>query len=724
MKLISIKGKNVGLLRGEFEFQFDGSLTVITGPIGSGKSTLLTMIRASLTNSFPNNASSWVSWNLEAGDISYFVASWKIGSKTLHIAKCLAGDRRFSSMGIPRLRIEHDSGLIEDVESSREALERTQSLIPIPASVIDGHLVVDQDSITAPVASTPAKFKETLHILTKASEMETIRCGVRDLMVSVVVPDVDQPLAEAVSEYNSLIGEQAARQGEHDCAMRTLKGLNIDAIKQKLADLEKAAATEGQRNDLLRRISEETNRANQLQVRLSSESANLDRLCRQEADTREDAKMAKEILYSADLLLQANERRKRLLAESESAQATLGSLLNQGPVQPAEEKPDADAESTCLDNLSKIKTSEAELTKALELARQGRCTVCGQSTELCAEDLDRSTLALADVVEVKQLLERQLTSIRHSGRTWKTYEDSLRTYEAAATKAMERAARTQAELDEIGDIAPMTQQMKSELNLKASNHDMLLRSISSAESGVTSLQGHIRTAGEISADLEQRVRALPVQKFDANEQARLLKSKDDADRLTDEVMRLRGVLQQLQLSVERAKSKVDAQEQRKASVEPIRNFRAVLSKVGDALAKDSLPRIISLQYIKAVNERLDFYLQTIRADFTAYIDENLEFMARKNDGLIHAARRLSGGQKQQASVCYLLAVNDVFASTLGVLALDEPSGAMQESNSRDLAEAFSYLARLGQASGRQFIVITHSPALAAHGCSHIELQGA
>jgi DNA repair exonuclease SbcCD ATPase subunit len=98
-------------------------------------------------------------------------------------------------------------------------------------------------------------------------------------------------------------------------------------------------------------------------------------------------------------------------------------------------------------------------------------------------------------------------------------------------------------------------------------------------------------------------------------------------------------------------------------------------------------------------------------------------MARKNDGLVHSAKRLSGGQKQQASVCYLLAVNDVFASTLGVLALDEPSGAMQESNSRDLAEAFSYLARLGQASGRQFIVITHSPALAAHGCRHIELEG-
>ena len=127
--------------------------------------------------------------------------------------------------------------------------------------------------------------------------------------------------------------------------------------------------------------------------------------------------------------------------------------------------------------------------------------------------------------------------------------------------------------------------------------------------------------------------------------------------------------------------------------------------------------------MKKLNERLAFYLEMIHADFSAYIDDSLEFMARKSDGMVHHAKRLSGGQKQQASVCYLLAVNDVFASTLGVLALDEPSGAMQESNSQDLAEAFNYLAKMGQATGRQFIVITHSGALAALGCRNISLEG-
>jgi len=66
MKLISVEGQNVGLLRGKFSYEFDGSMTVITGPIGCGKSTILTMVRASLTNVFPGSASTWASWKLDA----------------------------------------------------------------------------------------------------------------------------------------------------------------------------------------------------------------------------------------------------------------------------------------------------------------------------------------------------------------------------------------------------------------------------------------------------------------------------------------------------------------------------------------------------------------------------------------------------------------------------------------------------------------------------------
>ena len=98
-------------------------------------------------------------------------------------------------------------------------------------------------------------------------------------------------------------------------------------------------------------------------------------------------------------------------------------------------------------------------------------------------------------------------------------------------------------------------------------------------------------------------------------------------------------------------------------------------------------------------------------------------MVKKSDGLVHRANRLSGGQKQQASISYLLAVNDVFASSLGVLAMDEPTGSMQEENAKDVAEAFSKLLQIGKQTKRQFIVITHSETLASYGEVRIDLRG-
>jgi DNA repair exonuclease SbcCD ATPase subunit len=288
---------------------------------------------------------------------------------------------------------------------------------------------------------------------------------------------------------------------------------------------------------------------------------------------------------------------------------------------------------------------------------------------------------------------------------------------------MAKAAEVDQELQTLQDLPVMTAQIKAGFIHIVGNYDMLERGINSANNSVSAIKGHIQSQLDMISLIDNKLEDIPLARYDANEYARLQKVHEDGLLLKQKADKLGGSLEALVQSVERAKTKVDVYEKRAASVKPIENFRKVLDKVNEILMKDGLPRLLSLQYMQKLNDRLAFYLSTINADFSAYIDENLEFMARKSDGLVHAAKRLSGGQKQQASVCYLLAVNDVFASTLGVLALDEPSGAMQESNSRDLAEAFNYLSKVGQHTNRQFIVITHSNSLSALGCKNIALEG-
>lgn len=723
MKLLSLKGRNIGLLKGDFEFEFDDALTVITGPIGCGKSTILTMIRASLTNSFPGNAASWASWGTPPQEACYFVVSWRIGNKVLHIAKAVAGEKKFGTLNIPRLRIEHDDGKVEEVFGSKEALERTHALIPVPANIIDGHLIVDQDSITAPVSATPAKFKEIIHTLTRTNEMENMRSQVRDVLMTVTVPDVQGPLQEALTEKNLAEGEMNRMAEELKSLQQRFKAVDIDAVNTRLTELEILKKNDDKRSELEAQRKTSIAAHAQLQSQLKVYESSLASMLEEKEAKTAAAEEANKMLYSADALIATSKQRISLQAQAAKLAKDLQACIGNQPVEPAEERPDEEAEHWVLDKLNDTKQNHAISLRRLNLARQGSCPECGTSTTLCEHDLTQLQADVTKLSENMDMLNTTLVHVRQLKRTWTQYDNDLKDYHVCVETTMAKAAEVNQALENIQDIPDMTVELKQQISKTVSAFDILKNSISSMQNSISSIQGHIVSQEGMTKLVESQLANIPEARYDDFEYARLSKVSQDAAGLRDQITRLNGNFDMAVKNFERAKQKLETQEKRAAAVKPIERFRSILDKVNGVLMKDGLPRILSLQYMQKLNERLAFYLNTINADFTAFIDENLEFMAKKSDGLLHHAKRLSGGQKQQASVCYLLAVNDVFASTLGILALDEPSGAMQESNSRDLAEAFNYLAKMGQQTGRQFIVITHSNALAAYGCKQIALEG-
>ena len=723
MKLLSLKGRNIGLLKGDFEFEFDDALTVITGPIGCGKSTILTMIRASLTNSFPGNASSWASWGTPPQEACYFVVSWRIGNKVLHIAKAVAGEKKFGALNIPRLRIEHDDGKVEEVFGSKEALEKTHALIPVPASIIDGHLIVDQDSITAPVSSTPAKFKEIIHTLTRTSEMEAMRSQVRDVLMTVTVPDVQGPLQEAQIEKNLTEGEMNRLAEEIKNLETEYTEIDINAVNIRLETLERLKQNDDKRTQLESQRKTGVSAYSQLNAQLKNQEASLASLLADKQSRQVEAEQSTKDLYSADMLIAATKQKIVLQGKAAQLAKELQACISSQPVEPQEERPAEGAETWVIDKLNEIKQAHAIALRRLNLAKQGNCPECGTTTTLCKHDLTKLQEEVSNLSADIATLGDALAEVRRLTKAWNQHDIDVKDYQVCVETTMAKATEVQQGLDNLQDTPDMTVEMKQQLARKVSAFDMLKNQISTLENSISAVQGHMESQKGMLELIDNQLADIPPARYDDHEYARLTKSSQDAAQLSTSITRLKGNFDMAVKSFDRAVQKLEIQEKRAAAVKPIERFRSVLDRVNAVLMKDGLPRIMSLQYMQKLNDRMAFYLNTIHADFTAFIDENLEFMAKKSDGLVHHAKRLSGGQKQQASVCYLLAVNDVFASTLGVLALDEPSGAMQESNSRDLAEAFNYLAKMGQQTGRQFIVITHSNALAAHGCKQIALEG-
>ena len=723
MKLISLKGRNIGLLKGDFEFHFDDALTVITGPIGCGKSTILTMVRASLTNSFPGNASSWASWGVSPQEACYFVATWRIGDKVLHIAKCVSGDKQFAALNIPRLTIEKDSGEVEEITSSREALEKTLAMIPVPASIIDGHLIVDQDSITAPVSSTPAKFKEIIHTLTRTNELENMRSSIRDVLMTVTVPDVEEQLVQAKADVNVDYGERDRLNHVLAALANAANSIKINEVNSRLNELEAIKRANDRKAQIQSELVGINTQIAQFSVNLNTLTARLTQTNNRLTTLAPTIEESKKVVYSAAALLKANARKKALQTQQKECFEKLDLLQNSSPVKPEFDMPTNEQIENALDASNSAWQEITTTKKKIELAEKGQCPECGNSTSVCEADLDKLNIKVQECIALKANFDSIVTALRSHKTMWADYEVAAKKWIDSVQAITDKCEEISAELASMQDTPEIDESVIAQHSKTVEEYEGLNRQKANLESQVATVTTHKANQESALESRNKELETLGNEQFDINEHARLSKLVNDHLEIRMNISQTQGSLENSIKALERSQSRVKLLEDRAAQAKPIQKFRNILERAASALVKDGLPKLLSLQYMGKLNERLAFYLTTINADFTAYIDENLEFTARKADGLTHRANRLSGGQKQQASVAYLLAVNDVFASTLGILALDEPSGAMQESNSQELAEAFSYLAKVGKQTGRQFIVITHSAALAAYGCTHIALEG-
>lgn len=721
MRLISLEGRNVGLLRGPFRFEFDDALTVITGPIGCGKSTILMMVKSSLTNNIPGSASSWVTFGgLAPDDCSYFEVCWAIGKKVVRIAKCLAHESVFKSMGLVRLRIEHEDGSVEDINATKEAQDRVQALVQLPSGVIDGHLVVDQESITAPVTAPPAKFKEIIHALTKADEMEAVRGRLRDLLSSVVVPDVADRLEEARTHLVIQEGRLAAAREELADTIRLLAEADKQGSLRELETLTLVRDNNARRAQLAARetvLLAEIAGIEQAIVRNRNVVAEVQEKLDATAKRAEQLKN-----LTADLEEKTKQKAKRdsMVEKATSLSFSLDQLNESEELKPESPRPTDEDMAELRNVLDQALLTAVSLKQRKENALRGVCSTCGADMTMSDKDMAALEDSLAEAGLFSAQAGDALSSATATRSAWEAYDRSIADTARRRENLVSNLETVISALEQIPEVS-----MPSDADIAEARE--LLHSRATMQMTLDSASKFMTTSGATLAGknaelgmIRDAMAQVPPAKFSQKRYDELTAHLSRIDELEAARIGKQTEVTIMTRECDDASAKVKALEKRMQQVEPIQRFRDVVSRASEFLSKDALPKLLSSQYMRTLNDRLDYYMKVVNAGFEAYIDENLEFMARKPDGLVHRAARLSGGQKQQASVCYLLAVSDVFAGSLGVLALDEPTGAMQDSNTQDMAEAFSQLARIGQQTGRQFIVITHSEVLASYG-RHIDL---
>ena len=721
MKLLSVEGSNVGLLKGSFEFKFGGALTTITGPIGCGKSTLLTMIKASLTNSVPGSGSSWVSWGIKDSEPSYFTSTWELNNNIIQITKPLADNNAFKALSIPRVKVLTTEGeTLQEVYTAREANELMAALLPVSTKVIDSHLIIDQDQITYPTSATPAKFQETIHVLTKVNQMEVARSKVRESLSSYTVPEVSEEVIRLKADKLLLeqeISESNTRQSDIDNELQTL---DAKTVAHEIALLQEAESNAEKRSAVEAELTALTNQKTVMDGRLSTATEQLQDQVKKREDYSDIVDNARKLLAKYEYLERDWQEKQSLEETCKAQQDELQSLVE--PLKPEGQKP----EQASLEELKKQKAmlsvKVAANDEKIALADAGICHTCGQPTdridkESLVKESEECRSYLAQVSDFESTVEAKI-------KEFETYALAIDMHTLEKSKLSESLQDTQSRLSALSNAQEVSPDAKEEWVKVVSWFDALELSIKTLESNIADCRTKIEVYESGIANAHSNLEILGGSaKPDPVRLKVRLSQQEYINGLMEESLMLQGSVKAKDEELKRVSVKLEALQIREESVEPIKNYREVLERAAEVLHKTGLPKLISTQYLSEINVKLQEYLEMVEADFGAWIDQDLQFMVKKSDGLVHRANRLSGGQKQQASISYLLAVNDVFASSLGVLAMDEPTGSMQEENAKDVAEAFSKLLQIGKQTKRQFIVITHSETLASYGEVRIDLRG-
>jgi DNA repair exonuclease SbcCD ATPase subunit len=137
-----------------------------------------------------------------------------------------------------------------------------------------------------------------------------------------------------------------------------------------------------------------------------------------------------------------------------------------------------------------------------------------------------------------------------------------------------------------------------------------------------------------------------------------------------------------------------------------------LERCRDVLHKDQLPKLVMRKMLEGLNNLLSSYLGLFDTNFTAYIDEEFDFMCNFPSKSDVPAKMLSGGQKVALAIAFRFALSDLLSTSIPMLTMDEPTVFLDDINIKKVADVLEKAKQTAE-HGIVLTVATHEPALSA-----------
>ena len=688
--------------------EFTRGLVAILGENGSGKSSLFGAISWLLTGENPNYGTKAenISQYAENEEPSYAKLEFEHNGHIAVVTRWLRPEKETATM------------TVDDVEVARgdkRVTEGIEQLLGIDAKFISRFIIVGQLDIFSFIDQRQSEVDTFFQHLFGTAKAQKCAAAVGDVLPTAKPPEIVHTSAELQISRDELaikIRDARARVDAIPTIDAFLKMQQADqAIIAQWQLREKLGA------ELLALEQREQEYNNELQIddeqleQYANDLAGLN----ETTDTKDaDYNTAKVALTHWSNYKTIAEQRQKI----EAARTALAERRRQN-VQPepvTQAVIDLAAQNHL--HLQQEVTRSQNFVDVFATAGTAECPTCHTPATNLQSQIDEAKRVLP-------ILQSQVTAAKTALDDLRKNAAEYAAWEKTDHDLSVREQALQASLTQLTSVAPPTAD-ETALQQTVVNYEEL----QAAKTGLNDLLQKLRehraqlagvaaTIAERKTEIMQAIADIPTTKADAHlASLRLEKLKEQcALRQT-----LEREFEELKFS-DRQLAEQQAQIVKlETEAARLKEWTTIATRVREAFK--SAPRIVATRNLQKLETAINELLQIFSVNFLVRVatDGTPTFVAEFYDGRKQVAQRLSVGQKTVLALAFRVACNAMFAEEIGLLALDEPTAALDSVRIQALAPVLEKLRELSTAKGLQCLLVTHAASLSHLFESTIELE--
>jgi DNA repair exonuclease SbcCD ATPase subunit len=335
------------------------------------------------------------------------------------------------------------------------------------------------------------------------------------------------------------------------------------------------------------------------------------------------------------------------------------------------------------------------------------CPTCGNVFKDPGQTLADAKARVEQLSEPLAVVQREISRLREQQSTYqsacavyRTTAEQLRTQLANQEKTL--AGIPQVEEPNEEQITKLRSECKMYEDLQAEAKTLSEKS-SEIASSIATKQADIEHLESQIASCREKIASAPTDE----EHEAVIRTKDQYERTQGEQAETRGAVNAKRDELSRLREQEAQILDAAKKADSVRAYRGLLSRTREILHRDNLPAEALSIYTARFGEKLNKFLSMFGNPFAIKVDKDMGLTCIMPAGYPQPAYKLSGGQQAVLSVSARFTIHELFAKSLGLMVLDEPSQNLDKDNVQLLSELMEKIGQVSKQTSVQTIVVSH-----------------